>query len=150
MHTVVLLLILVGVSLSYCQPCNNPSTSCTLFPHGTTTGYHSLPTLIFVTPFCNEINVSISVASEPHVSYSIGYFTFGVTDINTLSSNYYIYNGFCDGHCDDHITTDNPDFYIVTIGPSNCSPCSPPNGNNCCPVTFSFSITYGLYPADSY
>ena len=145
----------VTTSSPYSGNCDNPTDSCTIGPWVTTNPYSSslgyIPSLTIITPFCNEINVSISVVeSLLSVVYYIAPFVLGNTNLNNLQPEYNIYNGSCSGHCDNYINIGTPSYYVITISPNMCFICNPHSTNSCCPVSFAFNITYGLYPANNY
>lgn len=106
--------------------------------------------------FCNVINISISLFEfPPYVKYSIAPFVLGETNLNNLQPEFNIYNGSCTDfyhhpHCFEQIDIDSPGYYAISIGPTMCSICNPHSTNSCCPVSFGFNITYGLWPADNY
>ena len=155
-------LLFVGAVLSsspFSGNCDNPTDSCTIGPWITTMPYSSssgyIPSLTIITPFCNVINISISLFEfPPYIKYSISPFVLGQTNLNNLQPEYNIYNGSCADFyhpdCFEHINIGSPGYYFISIGPTMCSICNPHSTNQCCPISFALNITYGLYPADNY
>ena len=116
----------IVTSTSYSGNCDNPTDSCTIYPNGAPyEGFNRpQPSLLLITPFCNEINITMSVFQPaPYINYANYYiapFIKGETNLNNLQPEYHIFNGTCSSDspsCFESIIVNNFGHYVISMSP---------------------------------